>query len=496
MMDRNTQHFKPFSILVFSVPLCLCGLISCAPPEGGTSLTLELNGPARRLAGEGDVLALAASAAGGAAPYTFRWSQERGPEGAAEVLAGRLGSSVATDALQTQGEYVFRVTVTDSGGARETRYVYVTVGPPGTGGDEFDVIIEGPDELTFGEGAELRAVAPSLREVTYRWELVRGDATLSAPNERVTSLEDAALGTVAVRVRTTEGETGRSAEAVHTLRVGPKVTLDLPPIAVVAEPIVLAAEVEPADTPLEYAWTVARGSAELSDAAAQAPTLTTQAGETLTIELTVTVPLEGDDPVEATVEGFVVSLADLAPRVRVATRLGEMTFELDAEAAPLTVANFLHNVDDAFYDGVLFHRYSCELNQTTQECLPFVIQGGGFVRVEDGIAQKETGRDGIASEADNGLSNVLHAIGMALSGTDEDSATTQFYINLSDDNTRLDGRFTVFGRVIAGFEVLDAISEIETGTENVIDAETGEILGPIDEVPVEDVVMDSIRRVE
>jgi len=143
-----------------------------------------------------------------------------------------------------------------------------------------------------------------------------------------------------------------------------------------------------------------------------------------------------------------------APRVVLVTSLGEITLELDAERAPVTVANFLAYVHAGHYDGTLFHRVIAD----------FMIQGGGFT--ED-LRQKPT-RPPIAIESRNGLRNLRGAVAMARSA-DPNSATSQFFINVVD-NPRLDfpsfdgHGYAVFGRVVAGIEVVDRIRAVPTTT--------------------------------
>jgi peptidyl-prolyl cis-trans isomerase B (cyclophilin B) len=137
------------------------------------------------------------------------------------------------------------------------------------------------------------------------------------------------------------------------------------------------------------------------------------------------------------------------------TTHGDIRLELDAEKAPLTVENFLAYARDGFYDGTIFHRVIDG----------FMIQGGGMT--ED-MAQKDT-RAPIRNEADNGLSNVMGSIAMARTN-DPHSATAQFFINLGDNNfldhsapNERGWGYAVFGRVIDGMEVVDAIRRVQTG---------------------------------
>jgi cyclophilin family peptidyl-prolyl cis-trans isomerase len=141
------------------------------------------------------------------------------------------------------------------------------------------------------------------------------------------------------------------------------------------------------------------------------------------------------------------------PRVVIKTSEGDITLQLFADKAPVTVANFLGYVDRGFYNGTLFHRV-----------IPnFMIQGGGF-GVD--MKEKETGEP-IANESDNRLSNTRGTIAMART-SNPDSATSQFFIN-QRTNDRLDwaeGRegYTVFGEVIQGLDIVDFITTAPTGT--------------------------------
>lgn len=163
------------------------------------------------------------------------------------------------------------------------------------------------------------------------------------------------------------------------------------------------------------------------------------------------------------------------PVVVMETSMGEVVIELFRDQSPLTVGNFLEYVEDGFYDGLIFHR-----------AIPgFMIQGGGY----DEYMELKLARDPIPNEADNGLSNLRGTISMARL-MDINSATSQFFIN-TGDNTSLDHRddsyfgfgYCVFGRVIEGMEVVDAISEVET-----------EEIGTSLYIPVEPVFIDHMFR--
>jgi peptidyl-prolyl cis-trans isomerase A (cyclophilin A) len=145
-----------------------------------------------------------------------------------------------------------------------------------------------------------------------------------------------------------------------------------------------------------------------------------------------------------------------APRVVLATSLGEITLQLDAEKAPKTVANFLEYVKSGHYDGTIFHRVIDG----------FMIQGGGFTPE---MAQKPT-RAPIPLESRSGLKNERGTVAMARTAV-ADSATSQFFINVADNamldqpNARDGQGYAVFGKVVAGMDVVDRIRKVETGSQ-------------------------------
>jgi peptidyl-prolyl cis-trans isomerase A (cyclophilin A) len=140
------------------------------------------------------------------------------------------------------------------------------------------------------------------------------------------------------------------------------------------------------------------------------------------------------------------------PQVLMRTSLGDITLELDADKAPKTVDNFLAYVDDGFYDGTVFHRV----------IEGFMVQGGGL----DADLNKKTTREPVENEARNGLKNRRGTIAMARTSAPH-SATAQFFINHADndnlDYPSFDGwGYAVFGRVVDGMAVVDAIAGVPT----------------------------------
>lgn len=151
--------------------------------------------------------------------------------------------------------------------------------------------------------------------------------------------------------------------------------------------------------------------------------------------------------------------------------MGTITLELDAEKAPNTVANFLQYLEDGHYDNTIFHRI-----------IPgFMIQGGGM---STGMKQKKT-HPTITNEADNGLKNMHYTVAMARTSAPH-SATAQFFINTADNDflnfsapTQQGWGYAVFGKVISGTEIVDAMEKVATGR-----------VGMSDDVPLEDVLLE------
>lgn len=167
-------------------------------------------------------------------------------------------------------------------------------------------------------------------------------------------------------------------------------------------------------------------------------------------------------------------MAEKNPVVLMTTSMGSMRIELDTERAPITAKNFLDYASAGHYDGLIFHRV-----------IPgFMIQGGGM----DELMKEQKTRPAIKNEAANGLKNKIGTLAMARTNV-VDSATSQFFINLKD-NDFLDHRsaapaefgYAVFGRVIEGMEVVHSIEKVPTGNR-----------GLHQDVPVEAVVIQSVK---
>lgn len=159
------------------------------------------------------------------------------------------------------------------------------------------------------------------------------------------------------------------------------------------------------------------------------------------------------------------------PQVELQTNKGNIVLELDAEKAPITTQNFVAYVKSGHYDGTIFHRVIRD----------FMVQGGGFAV---GMKEKDT-QASIENEARNGLKNDKYSIAMARA-RDPHSASAQFFINTKNNDflnhsspTEQGWGYAVFGKVISGTDVVDAIEGVRTGTK-----------GYHADVPVEDVVIE------
>ena len=162
------------------------------------------------------------------------------------------------------------------------------------------------------------------------------------------------------------------------------------------------------------------------------------------------------------------------PIVRIATSMGDIVIELDATNAPITVQNFIDYANDGFYEGTIFHRVIDG----------FMIQGGGLTA---NMRDKANRKAPIKNEADNGLKNERGTVAMARTQV-VDSATSQFFINIEDNDflnhtapTAQGFGYAVFGKVADGMATVDAIRKVSTGNS-----------GMHQDVPVEAVTIQKV----
>ncbi len=326
-----------------------------------------------------------------------------------------------------------------------------------------EVVPDGQPIETVLDGVQAEIMTPVLVEGRYVYRVLVTDADGMTDHDFVEIVVGAGLGVTIVRELGDDGT----------------------PIApVVNETVKLTAEVNREGT-FEFAWSAVSGvDAAISDPSGSSTDITPTEPGDVVIRVDVT---DGD----GTTAGDQISLTVLEgdrPRVVMTVAsdnvgvTGEIVFELFADLAPKTVDNLLAYIDASFYDGVVWHRVA-----RNPDGEPFVVQMGGFTRGADGLVTKDPIFDPVESEADNGVSNLPMTIAMALRGGDSGSGTSQVFVNLAD-NSHLDPDFTVFGRVVEGGDIIEAMSMVETGTVNV---DGGGLLA---DVPTSDITIVSFRR--
>ena len=165
-------------------------------------------------------------------------------------------------------------------------------------------------------------------------------------------------------------------------------------------------------------------------------------------------------------------------QVKLSTNHGDIVIELNAEKAPITVANFIEYVQAGHYENTVFHRVIGN----------FMIQGGGF---EPGMKEKKDKRPSIQNEADNGLPNEKYTVAMART-MEPHSASAQFFINVADNSflnhsgkTAQGWGYAVFGKVVAGQDVVDKIKGVATTSK-----------AGHQDVPKEDVIVEKAEIIE
>jgi cyclophilin family peptidyl-prolyl cis-trans isomerase len=314
----------------------------------------------------------------------------------------------------------------------------------------------GPEEVAFDGGTE---------------DAIRTDPVLE-------------VGRYVFRVVVTDAAGLHEADYVPIQAVDP-VEAEVPPLAIVGQATRLTVEPDPPPG-TSVRWEIAGGPAELDDLEAAEPNLTATAPGSIDLRLIFETSSSGESFI--TREFEIAAISNQAPRVLFETTLGDFTVELDAQRAPLHTANFLLYTDDQFYNGLLVHRVVCTTVAGAEDCEPFVIQGGGYRREDGELVEVEPTRDPVPSEADNGRTNgQLYSVALALFTGDPDSGSTQFFVNLDQDNDFLDDQgFTVFGEVVAGRDIVDAIAAAETIVSPVIPGEQS--------LPQTDILIERISR--
>lgn len=358
-----------------------------------------------------------------------------------------------------------------------------------------------PGPVAAGTSVALLAAADSSSgAVSFNWVQVSGPgAKIQGAGSATASFTAPSLKsqqTLRFMVTTSDsaGDVGSAAVEV-VVAADPKIAVDVPPVAkaggdqvVIGGAIVTLNGVSSIGQNLTFNWTQTSGSPQVSLGGAQsavatftAPTFVAGSSNLSVFELTVT-----DAKQRTSRDSMNVIVRDpndqTKTRVRIKTNAsggaGDIVVELEDAKSPITVANFLSYVDEGHFDGTIFHRVIKD----------FVIQGGEFLPDLTRVPE----HDPIVLESNNGLHNVRGSIAMART-SDPNSASAQFFINVVDNSSSLDRKddnnpgYAVFGTVITGMDVVDAISQVRTVTK-------GFPPDVLEDCPFDDVIMNQVRR--
>ncbi|MBI1827558.1 MAG: peptidylprolyl isomerase [Planctomycetes bacterium] len=325
---------------------------------------------------------------------------------------------------------------------------------------------------------------------TYRWTQNDGPADVTLQNDQtdtVTTDPITTTGRYVFKVVVTDSS-GIYVNGFGFVNVQPLADLTTPDFVIVGQSATLIADLSTAPAGTTVLWTVSKGSPSLVNPNSATATLTSFKGETIELRVDITPPSDAGQANPSTKNVTIVSVPSTKPDVFISTTMGDFTIELNGDAAPLHMVNFLKYVDAGFYNGLLIHRVACVQNFNTQTCNPFVIQTGGVKRVDGELTELDPLFDPVKSEANNGLTNgTLYSVTTALSNG-PNTGQNQFFINM-DDNHFLDAQgFTVFGLVIDGTSVVDAISKVPVQENPLLNNEKS--------LPVDDIVVNSMTRVK
>ncbi len=449
--------------------------------------------PLVALAGEdqgvaaGSVVTLNGSYQGGTGEVYYHWMQHPltgGPD--VELSATNVPSPTFTAPEPDIPEVLnFILTVVDETAANDSDEVQIVVAAKlivDAGEDQ--IVLEGTEVALEGGGYG------GLGDRTYRWEQTAGpNVVLADPNTFSTTFTapDVDESTVLTfELTATDAENYSVTDAVD-IQVVPELTASAgdDQTATPGFEVTLEGAGHAGSGDMTYAWLQTAGQAvELSDANAASPTFTAplvESDETLTFQLTVT------DETSATATDTVDILVD-APRVRFGTTMGEFVILLRPDVAPVGVANFMMYVNLDFYTGLIMHRIIPD----------FVAQGGGWT-ADLGQTYRY---DPIVLESNNGLYNARSWVAYART-SDPNSATSEFFVNLVDNTAEGEAQFgytnldyispeqpgyAVFGRVVEGMDVIDAMAQVETHSQ----APEWNPEFVFDDVPVEPIVLTEV----
>jgi len=394
----------------------------------------------------GESTTISAEVNGGNAPYTYSWSAQ-----------GWDGSDQAEVIVTPDQDTTYTVTVTDTSDPQQTASASVTVSV-----NTLTVNATADDPMVVpGQSTQLSAaVSGGTGPYQYQWT-AQGWEGSDDPSPTVSPTDETTY-TVTVTDSSDPPNTGSDTVtvAVNVLSVTAEASDEL---VDPGQTTTLSAQVSGGTPPYSYQWSGDGWTGSDN------PSHTVTVNEGALYKVTVT---DSSDPVQ-TASAVVTVRTTPATVVRLETTMGDIEIELNEIAAPVTVENFLTYVEEGFYDGAdglgatIFHRVIAE----------FMVQCGGFTAE---LVQKDT-HDPIVNEASNGLKNDRGTVAMARTN-EPDSATSQFYINVVDNDSLnysdSNPGYAVFGKVVSGMDVVDAISRVHTTSQE-----------GHDDVPVEPIVI-------
>jgi len=449
--------------------------------------------PLVALAGEdqgvasGSVVTLNGSYQGGTGEVYYHWLQHPVTGGpAVELSANNVASPTFTAPESSMVEVLnFILTVIDETAANESDEVQIIVAAKlGVEAGENQIVFEGTEVALEGGGYG------GLGERSYRWEQTAGpEVVLADPNTFSTTFTapDVDESTILTfELTATDGADNSVTDAVD-IEVVPELTASAgdDQTATPGLGVTLQGAGAAGSGDIAYEWRQTAGQAvELSDPNAASPAFTAplvENDETLTFELTIT------DEAAQTATDTVDILVD-APRVRFGTTMGEFVILLRPDVAPVGVANFMLYVNEDFFTGLIMHRIIQD----------FVVQGGGWPADLSQVFRYNP----IILESNNGLNNARGWVAYART-SEPNSATSEFFVNLVDNTAEGEAQsgyanldyispeqpgYAVFGKIVEGMDVIDAMGQVETHSQ----APEWSPEFEFDDVPVEPIVFTEV----
>ncbi len=331
--------------------------------------------------------------------------------------------------------------------------------------EESDLLvdIDGPNDAVVDVPFELNvSVGNGGPNLEYAWLVATGEATLENAETDTVTITPAVAGELMIEVTVTDADSDETASDSKTITVAQyqegdfEVEAGQPRLADPGEVVSVSAEVNGTSGVESYFWKAITGDPIIDDVTSPEPTVTLTSNRTTHLRVTVTDrTTEGTSAVSDDLYIVVVEEPDPIVRFEIED-FGVLRFQLDTENAPVSCANFLSYIDEGFYIGTVIHRIETNPNFG-------VVQGGGYPAeaVPDyDIEDLKPTHDPIINESEFTMSNDIDTVAFARTN-DPDSATSQWFVNRTDNSDSLDfgstgnpGGFAVFGTMIEGGDVL------------------------------------------